>query len=295
MPFGMSLSSMGRLWPEDRDKHSNLLPLFSHKIISLWDMKDLCYSMVHVTSHVNYFVMVAEEETKNVRWTVTESKKVQANLQQLIPALESMELTTTLTACQETLAELQAGMCGQKRAEQLAKELRTTFRRECEGVIFVSVPRTFMRYYEDRRKDGEPIVLVVPQEVHDNFPTVRDEIMEAGKCIALGRNTACVYHLLRGMEVGLESLARAVGVTTPKDNWGAYLNAIESALKTTFTPKNAAERDYYSQCASFFHAVKVAWRNPTMHIEKTYTSEHAEEIFGSVKTFMRHLAAKLKE
>jgi hypothetical protein len=42
------------------------------------------------------------------------------------------------------------------------------------------------------------------------------------------------------------------------------------------------------------HAVKVAWRNPTMHIVNQYTPEQAEEVFNAVRGFMRHLASKLE-
>jgi hypothetical protein len=37
--------------------------------------------------------------------------------------------------------------------------------------------------------------------------------------------------------------------------------------------------------------VKMSWRNPTMHIVRTYTPEEAQQIFGAVKTFMGRLAA----
>ena len=42
-------------------------------------------------------------------------------------------------------------------------------------------------------------------------------------------------------------------------------------------------------------AVKDAWRNPTMHVEITYTEEMALDVFRHVQAFMRHLATKLSE
>jgi hypothetical protein len=41
--------------------------------------------------------------------------------------------------------------------------------------------------------------------------------------------------------------------------------------------------------------VRRAWRNPTMHPDRSYSVERAEEILQSVKSFMRHLATKLRE
>lgn len=42
-------------------------------------------------------------------------------------------------------------------------------------------------------------------------------------------------------------------------------------------------------------AVKVAWRNPTMHVENKYLPEEAEHIFVAVKGFMRALAERCDE
>jgi len=42
--------------------------------------------------------------------------------------------------------------------------------------------------------------------VDQRFPTsAEDEIAESAKCYALDRNTACVFHLMRTMEIGLEA------------------------------------------------------------------------------------------
>jgi len=41
--------------------------------------------------------------------------------------------------------------------------------------------------------------------------------------------------------------------------------------------------------------VRIAWRNPTMHIENSYSPERAEEILIGVRALMRHLATRLSE
>jgi hypothetical protein len=40
-------------------------------------------------------------------------------------------------------------------------------------------------------------------------------------------------------------------------------------------------------------SVKQAWRNPSMHIDRRYTPEEAQEVFKAVRTFMRKLAQDL--
>jgi hypothetical protein len=41
--------------------------------------------------------------------------------------------------------------------------------------------------------------------------------------------------------------------------------------------------------------VKQAWRNPTMHIDRKYSVEEAEQILNAAKIFMQRLAAHFTE
>jgi hypothetical protein len=43
------------------------------------------------------------------------------------------------------------------------------------------------------------------------------------------------------------------------------------------------------------NAVKVAWRGPTMHIDKKHTMEEARDIYGATAGLMRYLADNLPE
>jgi hypothetical protein len=88
----------------------------------------------------------------------------------------------------------------------------------------------------------------------------------------------------RVQECGLIALAGAVGVSRQND-WGKYLAAIDAELQNRLTlsgPKNPDDQ-FYAEGRITFDAVRRAWRNPTMHVEKTYTMERAEEIMISVK------------
>ncbi len=128
------------------------------------------------------------------------------------------------------------------------------------------------------------------------FSTANEDIAEAGKCLACGRATACVMHLNRVMEVGLKALAAAGGVG-PQNNWGKYLSEIEQELQRRMKASGArtADEQFYAEAHAMFDSVRRAWRNPTMHVAKTYTEERAEEILIAVRSFMRHLATKLHD
>ena len=67
------------------------------------------------------------------------------------------------------------------------------------------------------------------------FPTQGAfELDEAAKCMALGRPTAAVFHLMRVMEVGIRATARCLGIPDPLKpsdrSWGPILKTIRGAI-----------------------------------------------------------------
>ena len=132
------------------------------------------------------------------------------------------------------------------------------------------------------------------------FPSATDHIEEASKCLALGRNTACVFHLAGVVQEALEalSIALAVKLDPYTDTWNALINKVESAMraKSSGTPKKAWKpiEAFYAELLSDIKAVKNAWRNPTVHFRKTYSDEQAEKIYSRVQEFMQHASTKLR-
>jgi len=142
-------------------------------------------------------------------------------------------------------------------------------------------------------KQDEPLF---GQEVQDSFPSAAFDIAEAGKCVALSRGTACVMHLGRVVEVGLRVLADTLALPTRPD-WGRHLTDIEKELTNRYKAAGARSPDelFYSEAAAQIGHIKTAWRNPTMHVDKTYTEEQAKGILQAIRSFMQHLATKLHE
>jgi hypothetical protein len=115
--------------------------------------------------------------------------------------------------------------------------------------------------------------------------------------LALGQGTACVMHLMRVMEAGLKALGMALKIPYAP-SWESYLAQIQTRIGS----KHKIKRVKWKRDESFFRdlsgdliSVKQAWRNPSMHIDRRYSKEEAEEIFKTVKTFMRKLAARMNE
>jgi hypothetical protein len=131
------------------------------------------------------------------------------------------------------------------------------------------------------------------------FHSIQDEITEAQKCYALERSTACVFHLMRALEVPLKVLSTELGIVKHSPTWEAYLSVMEKAIATKFPEKTKAhgeKRAYFTALEGQLRAIKTAWRNPTMHeIAKLYTSEMANELLVLVRGFMREAAKELQE
>ena len=157
---------------------------------------------------------------------------------------------------------------------------------EFEGRLVIATGMSGARLF----KPKEPLF---GNEVEAKFSQISEDISEAGKCLALGRYTASVFHLMRTLEATLKVLGDKLGVTViDKHNsdleWGIILANIKVAVDKI--PKSV-EKTNWSSVASLLTHVKIAWRNRTMHPKQTYTEEEAKEIFAASRAFMRSLTS----
>lgn len=167
------------------------------------------------------------------------------------------------------------------------QELRERIQDELATRKFYYVPPDLVTYYEHADVFGA--------EVAKKFPNAAPDIDEAGKCLALGRHTACVFHLMRTLEIGVQSLSQKLGVQNVHNKpWGNLTTEMDAALKTKYsknpTHSEKAEQEQLAGILSHFNAVRIAWRNTTMHPKSIYTAEETKEIFDHTKAFLRSLA-----
>jgi hypothetical protein len=175
------------------------------------------------------------------------------------------------------------------RYRNFSKELVTRFKDELSAKILFAVNAAKVQYI------GSDFPLF-GEEVFNKFPSANDDIAEAGTCLALDRGTACVMHLMRAAEVALGALAAILGVSKQND-WGSYLREIEKELakRAKIAGARTADEQFYAEASTCFDHLKRAWRNPTMHVDRSYSPDRAEEIFQAVRSFMRNLATKVSE
>jgi hypothetical protein len=167
-----------------------------------------------------------------------------------------------------------------------ADHLRHRVLDELQNEYYFQVDRREVQFYGQKQLFG-------PQAA-GKFKDAAYDIENAGNCLALQQPTACVFHLMRAMEVALRTLGRRLRVTIgPKDTLGKILNDIAPKINAmpdkTETQKRKKER-WAEARANLFH-VKQAWRDNSMHGKQVYTRQHAYDIFVAVRTFMTHLAS----
>jgi hypothetical protein len=189
-------------------------------------------------------------------------------------------LSTSHECAEDIKNDLDQGVLGEKFRSSLS-ELENTIRREMQGKKFFYMPPASAEFYDKKELFGT--------EVNAKFSAIQYDMVEAGNCYAMGRGTACVFHLMRVMEVGVQQLGSKLGVAlVTEKNWQNILDEVNKAIKVL--PPKASGTVEMSQASANLYSVKLAWRNEVMHPNDTYTLEEAENLIRQVKIFMRNLA-----
>lgn len=173
------------------------------------------------------------------------------------------------------------------------EELQNRIADQLTTKLILYIPDTKASYIASPRDAWEDSIL-------SKFPSIAKEIDEAAKCYGTGRNTACVFHLMRILEAGLNSLAKVFNVPFQHANWEQVLNQVEKKIKDISTsptkPSNWKEdQQFYSESASQFRYFKDAWRNYAMHLHERYDEGQTLSIYNHVREFMSHLSKRFSE
>ena len=164
------------------------------------------------------------------------------------------------------------------------EHVSSTIHSELESKAFFYMPPEQKIYYDKPELFGSAFT--------QKFPQLQFDLVESANCYALGRGTACVFHLMRMMEVGVRSFGNKLGVQlTDTKNWQHILDEANRAIK--LLPAKRPDAVSLNQVAANLYSVKVAWRNEVMHPNDTYTLEEAENLIRQVKLFLTNLADML--
>jgi hypothetical protein len=197
----------------------------------------------------------------------------------------------------ERMLERLDGQWGGMNCTQLdhaSQELHQRFMDEIKQILFLRVPADRIEFYDQ--------AILFGQAVADNFKGATYDISEAGSCYATDRYTACVMHLMRALETALDAVGLGVGVPhaviEARNSWDGLLKKISKQMDANDVagdPSWPTKRQFFKDSYSQLFAVKNAWRNPSMHLEKKYDEKDAKRIYNAVKDFMEHVATHLDD
>jgi hypothetical protein len=130
--------------------------------------------------------------------------------------------------------------------------------------------------------------------VATKFKNAAQDIQNAGNCAALGQPTACVFHLMRAMEVAVRQLGKRLRVTiTPQTTWRQMTGQMDDKIKKMSDSTDAQKRkkNNWEEARANLHHVGSVWRNNTMHPATSYSLSQARDVLNAVRVFMNGLAA----
>lgn len=129
------------------------------------------------------------------------------------------------------------------------------------------------------------------ENIFDAFPDSQFDLEEGAKCYALGRHTACIFHLMRAMEAAVAVIANKLDATVKNKHeetlpWGILTANIGDKIEKM---QKGPKRDAWEQCKSLLFAVNRAWRTKGAHPNTIYNEEHAKTALGAVKSFLDYM------
>jgi hypothetical protein len=217
-------------------------------------------------------------------------------LAQLSTYCIELELTASVASIGRIRLVLARADFANNALDDLWDELRTRLVDELQGRFFWSLTANEARHYSNPTEGWAGVL--------DRFPAATTDIEEMNKCFALSRYAGAVFHSVQAIECGLIDFGKFLKVNDPKSGW----TAVNGRLATLVTKNKYAELEpLYQEHFTFLEqmhgtvgALNGAWRNKISHAQgrltlmtSEFSSEVAEEIMISSRSFMRRLATEL--
>lgn len=133
------------------------------------------------------------------------------------------------------------------------------------------------------------------QEVADTFPSSLYDIEGASRCLALGQNTACVFHLMRACEAAVAIIAGRIGATVKNKHeetlpWAILVSNIKCEIEGM---PRGQKQDEWLKVHSLLHSCNRAYRTKTAHPADKYSEQEAVAAWHATRSFMQEFASLL--
>jgi hypothetical protein len=243
----------------------------------------------------------AEKLGSDTQINSAEIQTLQSNLRQVASLCADYELHQTI----KIVGDLELNLFVPTLADHTYRaieiqlgEIQKSIYRELQEKTFAFIPSEKAKFFE---KDGDTDAAeaLFGRKVYQKFPSARQDIKDAGKCLAADLHTAAAFHLMRVFEIGLRELAQDMAIVfyqTPLDysGWKAVVDAITKKLSDTTPkargPEQEAALKFKHDLIADFNAFEVV-RNEIMHVRRPYNEADAIALFGRAREFMQRLAS----
>jgi hypothetical protein len=140
------------------------------------------------------------------------------------------------------------------------------------------------------------------QEVATQFPSLKSEISEVGKCFALGRFTASAFHSIRSLEAAIRAMSRCLGIPDPTKgadrSWGAMLRTMGEEMQKRWpsaASRFSGDGKLFEELHGALSAIQNPYRNATAHLDSDYTADQARHLMELTKGLLQRVAARMNE
>ena len=281
-------------------------PVWSHlRLWSLWDVITQVYVAQLMRLHAEVCAVIIEmaaRQAKGLAHTALGSDEVVrhfAPINDLLPELRKDGAFPTFCGIASFHAQRAAPEAGAVFNVTSVLEsfmaMASALGHDCTKSLWARAKPEFAVYF------GNPAPWT--WSVYNAFPSIREEIRDAGQALGVGLSNASVYHAMRIAEKGLRALAKHLRVTTgshPIDHaqWDAILKALQLKMTTMKGPrsnKRQAALKLYGDLILEAQAFKDAYRNHASHSMVKYDDLKAHSVLNHVETFMQRMATTLHE
>lgn len=209
---------------------------------------------------------------------------------------ESYGMSSSAAQCGRIIEKIESKganlRCGELR--EGLKQLRERSEDEFKGQFFLHLEPKQARQFNDPESDW--------REITSRFHKVRYNIEETGKCFALERYGAAVFHALQVAEYGVIQLSTLLQVQGDKPGWGA-LKRLSAILEKPYALRSELEKTHSKLLEGTVHLAVIVrdnWRHKLDHVdnqivwvESDFSADVADSIISAIRAFMRKLASEL--
>ena len=225
-------------------------------------------------------------------------RQIKKDLGHLTHFAESLGLAATKDRCEQ----FKIGLPFRRedrgpKASEISKEIEQlllSLDKELGSISAVYVEKGHEGYFDQDHLMGRTVT--------DAFPSATGDIRDAGNSLALGLNTAAVFHLMAVINAGIIALSRHLktGFKNPElHDWKPLISALGAKLeKIHKKPRSIRKKDeleFYAGLLGELSALKDVHRNNVSHAKRRYNEQEALGVFLRVKDFMQRLAVRVKE